>query len=45
LDVLNKIGNKIFNSIPSEIDKYFQQMIIFFNNYHIIILCDIFMFI
>ena len=33
LDVLNKIGNKIFNSIPSEIDKYFQQMIIFFNNY------------
>jgi len=33
LDILNKIGNKIFNSIPSEIDKYFQQMIIFFNNY------------
>ena len=33
LDILNKIGNKIFNSIPSEINKYFQQMIIFFNNY------------
>ena len=33
LDILNKIGNKIFNNIPSEIDKYFQQMITFFNDY------------
>ena len=33
LDILNKIGNKIFNFFPSEINNYFQQMIIFFNDY------------
>ena len=33
LNILNKIGNKIFNFIPSEINNYFQQMIIFFNDY------------
>ena len=33
LDILMKVGNKIFISHPNEVNKYFKQLIIFFNNY------------
>ena len=33
LDILKKVGTKIFNNYPNEIDKYFKQLINFFNKY------------
>ena len=33
LDILNKVGSKIFNIFPNEIEKYFSKLIIFFNKY------------
>ena len=33
LDILIKVGAKIFNLFPTEIDKYFKQLINFFNKY------------
>lgn len=33
LDILMKIGSQIFNFFPNEINKYFNQLIIFFDKY------------